>query len=209
MTSPNLPIGGFSWSQGLEGAVSLGLVADQESLCQWLETVLSKSLVYNELATMSHAYQASSRQDAETLAHLDHLLMATKETKELRDESLQMGKALQKMLRETHPEIWLSLETYSYEVLFAEFVQQQSVPIDVALAAFVWSWLENQVMAATRLISIGQVATQKILVQFQQTIPSLVTQSQTIGEDDIGFSLPSLFFSSACHESQYSRLFRS
>jgi urease accessory protein len=78
-----------------------------------------------------------------------------------------------------------------------------------ALTAYVWSWLENQVLAAMKTIPLGQVAGQRMLMRLGARIPGLVTMVRSIADEDMSTFAPGLAIASSRHETQYTRLFRS
>ncbi len=82
-------------------------------------------------------------------------------------------------------------------------------PSDAALTAYVWSWLENQVLAAIKLVPLGQVAGQRLLAALGARIPQVVATAMTLADDDLSTFAPGLALASARHETQYTRLFRS
>lgn len=203
--SPNLPIGGFSWSQGLEGAVGLQWIKNCKDLEAWLKDILSQSLAYNEIPIMGKAY-SSNHEEAKAL---DHLLLSIKETKELKWESVQMGKSLHRLIKKLHPEMDQSSEDHLFEVNLSLLFHYLQIPLEIALHSYIWSLVENQVMAATRLISLGQYEAQGLLVELQQAVKQAVSFGLSLNDEDIGRSLPGLFMASSFHEEQYCRLFRS
>ena len=83
------------------------------------------------------------------------------------------------------------------------------IAADAALAAYVWSWLENQVLAAIKLVPLGQVAGQRLLTSLGARIPSVVMTASTLPDNDLSTFAPGLALASARHETQYTRLFRS
>ena len=78
-----------------------------------------------------------------------------------------------------------------------------------ALAAFLWSWAENQVMAAVKAVPLGQSAGQRILFAVGPRLAAAAERAAHLPDDDIGNMAPGLALLSARHETQYSRLFRS
>jgi urease accessory protein len=84
-----------------------------------------------------------------------------------------------------------------------------AVPADAALTAYVWSWLENQVLAAIKLVPLGQVAGQRLLTTLGARIPALVASAMALADDEVSTFAPGLALASARHETQYTRLFRS
>ena len=83
------------------------------------------------------------------------------------------------------------------------------VPIEEALAAYLWAWAENQVMAALKAVPLGQTSGQRILLALGERIPGIVQRAMTLGDDAVSNFAPAFAIASCCHETQYSRLFRS
>ena len=208
LCSPNLPIGGFSWSQGLEGAVDLQWVENQEQLSQWCDEMLRHCLGKTELPVMIKVYHLAN-QERQNLNHWNQFLLASRETQELKDESTTMGAALIKLGKQLYPQFSLPQNDWSYEIVLTRIAKYLDLPLDSFLAAFLWSWLENQILAASRLFPLGQNQMQKLLVQFSERFPELIESAKSIPMRDIGPSTPGLFIASAHHQYQYSRLFRS
>lgn len=210
LSSPSLPIGAYAYSQGIESAVHSQIICDETSALDWLKSVLINGLASNDLALIVHAYQSWQASDLESIKALSQLSLAVRETSELKEEDRHLAKAL---LRLTEP---LGLEcpveikaSASYPVVYAYFVQNWSIPLQDALLAFAWSWLENQVAAMIKLVPLGQTQGQKLLLAMDKSLSSAVEKSLTVPLSRIGSSLPHLAILSSQHEIQYSRLFRS
>jgi urease accessory protein len=92
---------------------------------------------------------------------------------------------------------------------FALAARAFAVPIDAALTAYVWSWLENQVLAAIKLVPLGQVAGQRLLMVLGAKIPAVIATARALADGDLSTFAPGLSLASARHETQYTRLFRS
>ena len=75
--------------------------------------------------------------------------------------------------------------------------------------AYLWSWLENQVMAAIKAVPLGQVAGQRLLLALGARMPAAVAVAKAVADDDVASFAPGLALASARHETQYTRLFRS
>ncbi len=211
LVSPALPIGAYAYSQGLEGAVECGWVHDQRSVRDWLEGLLALALTPLDLALLARLVTATEAGDRRARDDWNERLLAARETAELRFEDVQMGGALWRLLGA------LGLATRlpppvgdsSLACAFAAAGVTWSIPRDTLLLGYAWCWLENQVSAATKLVPLGQTAAQGILETLLPTLPGQVTRALAIGDEEIGASLPGLAWLSACHETQYSRLFRS
>ncbi|HZO00109.1 MAG TPA: urease accessory protein UreF [Burkholderiales bacterium] len=202
LASPTLPVGAYSYSQGLEAAIEAGTVKDAESAQAWIGDVLELSLARMEvqvLRVLIGDMSAASRQD------LNDVFVATRESAELRAETLQMGQALARLLRELGVEV--SVESPAYPTAYALAVRHWNIEPRAALVAYLWSWLENQVMAAVKSVPLGQTAGQKMLLQLGERLAAVADLE--IPEQDWSNFAPGLAYLSARHETQYSRLFRS
>ncbi|HEY9847030.1 MAG TPA: urease accessory UreF family protein, partial [Candidatus Caenarcaniphilales bacterium] len=104
LASPALPVGAYSYSEGLEYLSDTGQIYDSTSLHHWLVQELRYGAVRLEAAVMLRAYEAASAQNYPTLQKWNNWLSAAKETAELREQSWQMGGSLLRLLREIQPE---------------------------------------------------------------------------------------------------------
>ena len=192
LASPTLPVGAYSYSQGLEAAIEARMVFDSKSAETWIGDVLELSIVRMEAQVLRAQIAAPSQE-------LNDFFLATRETAELRAETLQMGGSLAKLLGDT------SIENPAYPSAFALAVRRWEIDPRQALVAYVWSWLENQVMAAVKAVPLGQTAGQKILLELGARLESI----PELPEEAWANFTPGLAHLSCQHETQYSRLFRS
>lgn len=211
LASPSLPIGGFAWSQGLEGAIEQGWLKSEADFAGWVSGVLQHSFAWQEIPLLVRLHVAASADDVSTLTHWNQMALALRETAELRQEDVQMGGALLKLMRDLgfpQAQAWPHKEI-SYVAAFAIACAQHQIPLQQAATGFVWSWLENQIAAALKLFPLGQTAGQRVFQLIAPQIEPVILQALQVGDDEIGFSLPGLVLASMQHEEQYSRLFRS
>jgi len=192
LASPTLPVGAYSYSQGLEAAIEAGIVSDASSAQAWIGDVL-------ELSVMRMEAQVVRAQIAAPSQELNDFFIATRETAELRAETLQMGGSLAKLRGDT------SIENPAYPTAFALAVRSWGIDPRQAVVAYLWSWLENQVMAALKAVPLGQTAGQKILLELGARLESV----PELPEEAWSNFAPGLAYLSCQHETQYSRLFRS
>jgi urease accessory protein len=160
--------------------------------------------------------KAAEDGNVERLVFLNDLALASRETKELRLTDTAMGEALLRLLKSLEFEVPvfkgsgpLNTSEYSFAVLFGFACTKWEIPYEMAANGFLWSWLENQVAAATKLVPLGQTQAQQLLTALQSAIGDTMALSESVSEDDIGGGLPGMAIASALHERQYSRLFRS
>ena len=202
LASPTLPVGAYSYSQGLEAAIEAGYVTDARTAQAWIADVLELSVARMEaqvLRAMIGEMSAARRQE------LNDFFLATRETAELRAETLQMGQALAKLLRDLGADMFI--ENPAYPTAYALAVRHWGIDAKEAVIAYLWSWLENQVMAAVKAVPLGQTAGQRMLLDLGARLEALADLQ--LEETAWSNFAPGLALLSARHESQYSRLFRS
>jgi urease accessory protein len=215
LASPALPIGAYSYSQGLERVVAEGLVHDMESAGQWIGELLEGVIATGEAAILWRLLKAIERADWTGCEMWNARFRASRETAELRAETEQMGASLAKLALELEAlgasarEILPRLQPITLPAAFAMIAQGFAVPSPAALTAYLWSWLENQVIAAMKTVPLGHVAGQRLLAQLGARLPAVAELAATIGDDDVTAFAPGLALASCRHETQYSRLFRS
>ena len=94
LASPALPVGGLSYSEGLEAAVEWAGVATENTASAWISDQLSLSLARSDLPALAQAMAAWRAHDFVRVAHLNAWVLATRESSELRLQTEQMGKSL-------------------------------------------------------------------------------------------------------------------
>ena len=210
LSSVSLPVGGFSFSQGLEYAIDIGWVTNVGDTQRWLTVQLHESLARIDLPVLRGAMLALQTDDVPQWQHWNDIALANRETKELRFTDTAMGDALKRLLNTLAIPLPATAEgDLSFVSLFAVAAHQWGMSFELAAQGFVWSWLENQVAAATKLVPLGQSQAQILLGEMQLVIPEAIAFSTTLDESTLGGSLPALAIASSLHETQYSRLFRS
>ena len=218
LASPALPIGGFSYSQGLESAVSHGLVSDVMSAQTWIKENLVHVVAKAEAVIWLYQFDAWTKNDYEKVFEWNEWFWASRETNEFRKETEQMGWSLLKLIKDLKLvqdealHMLQSLKPLTLPCVHAYVCQYQKIHPRDGLHAYLFTWLENQVMAAIKVIPLGQVAGQKILIEVSKTI-ALLLDEMIENAKSPSFRLntfsPQLSILSSRHESQYSRLFRS
>ncbi|HSV36023.1 MAG TPA: urease accessory protein UreF [Ramlibacter sp.] len=210
LASPALPIGGFSYSEGLEAAVDSGRVNDEASATAWLVDQLHLSLSRSDAAVVRQAVTAWRSGDLARIAQLNDWVLHTRETSELRQQAEQMGRSLVEWLKSIHPEVAArATQPLTYPVAFALAASTGTASARDALLAFAFGWAENMMQAAIKSVPLGQSAGQRILLKLAAEIPAAVDHALSLADDDRQAFTPMLAILSAQHETQYSRLFRS
>ena len=209
LISPNLPIGGFSYSQALESAVELGLIGDSETFKKYLEHNLKHTIKNFELPLLKRLFESNSLEDFKKLTNK---AVAMRTTIELRNEEQAKGQALVRLMRSLNlnlKEDYLEVAKSSYLSAFALFAKAKSLPLDVVLESFSFSYIESQAIAAIKLVPIGQTQAWEIIDELSSKISKIIEKSKEVSDDHIGSGLVNLSILSVLHESQYSRIFRS
>ncbi len=210
LASPALPVGGFSYSEGLESAVERGLVHDEASGAAWLADQLHLTLARSDLAVIGQAISAWRDGDDARVVALNDWVLRTRETAESRQQTEQMGRSMVEWLKSVHPAVAArACESPTYPVAFALAASTTAAPVRDCLLAFAFGWAENMTQAAIKSVPLGQSAGQRILLRLAGEIPAAVDKALSLGDDERQAFSPMLAILSAQHETQYSRLFRS
>jgi urease accessory protein len=212
LASPALPVGAYSYSQGLEAAAEAGLVKDAGSAERWIGEVLSLSVATFEAPVLARLMQAFDANDLAAAAHWNDEFLASRESAELRAESVQMGYSLRRLARELAFGGAGSLEgmdEVSFPAAFAAVASAWKIAREDAVAAYLWAWVENQVMAALKAVPLGQTDGQRLLLALGDRLPAAALAALAAHDGDLANFAPGLALLSSRHETQYSRLFRS
>jgi len=218
LASPALPVGGFSYSDGLEAAVESGLVTSEAGAGTWLRDQLHLGLARSDLPVCARAFKAwqrGERGDAATIKELNDWVIVTRETSELRQQTQQMGRSLGEWLKnrgvfdERVAVLKALAPAPTWPVAFALAAAQTDAPLREALLTHAFGWAENMVQAALKAVPLGQGAGQRILASLIDAIPTEVDRAMLMADSERQAATPMLAILSAQHEAQYSRLFRS
>ncbi|MBX3643715.1 MAG: urease accessory protein UreF [Rubrivivax sp.] len=215
LASPALPVGGFSYSEGLEAAVEAGLVRDETQAGDWLLAQLHLSLERADLPVLAQALPAWQRQDVARVEQLNQWLGLTRESAELRLQTQQMGRSLAEWLKNRDdadarvPQLAGLRPAPTWPVAFGLAAALAGAPLRETLLAFGFGWAENMVQAAIRCVPLGQSAGQRMLARLSLALPAAVDRAAARPEDRWQAHTPGLAILSSQHETQYSRLFRS
>lgn len=215
LCSPSLPVGAYSYSQGLEAAMARGLVCDEASACQWIADMLDEVVARFEAPVSWRLLQAFAAHDADAVRYWTEWFLASRDSAEFRAETVQMGYSLGKLLPELTPQATevLALLAAQPEIPFPTALAAAAVALDVpdedALLGMLFSWTENQVLACVKSVPLGQVAGQRLLLSLRTQIEAAAITARTLADDDLSNWSPGLSLLSMQHEVQYSRLYRS
>lgn len=215
LASPALPVGAYSYSQALEWAVESGTVHDAATAENWIADVLAVSIVRCEAPVWVRLHAACAANDSHAFARWNEFFLAARETAELRAETVQMGRSLVALLAragelpEAPRALLATLDEPVFPAAFACAASAWRIAPRAGLTAYLFSWAENQAIAAVKLVPLGQSAAQDILARVIAALPGALDQAFALEDEAIGSLAFGLAIASCRHETQYSRLFRS
>ncbi|MCU0118060.1 urease accessory protein UreF [Pseudomonas sp. B2M1-30] len=215
LASPQLPIGGYSYSQGLEMAVDNGQVHNPDSARRWISDQLLLNLARFEAPLLLAHCQAAAEENWSELRQRCAAHRASRETRELHLESRQMGYSLQQLLNGL-PELDAPARTFLEHIDephlalgWALAARAWHISPQDALAAWLWSWLENQLAVLMKTLPLGQQAAQRLTSELLPLLQQAQQDASRINPEHIGSAAFGLSLACMAHERQYSRLFRS
>jgi len=215
LSSSALPLGAYSYSEGLETAIERQMIQGKEGLKQWLREELSHGAIRLETALMLRGYRCWLIGDLEQLQAWNQWGSAVKETSELREQSWQMGNTLTRLLlaldRNSELEEGMTAlgKPCNSAIAFGIGAAHWQIDEDSAVLSYLHSWATNLINAGVKLIPLGQTSGQQILLQLHADIENTATAVLHLADDDLYTCSWGLGLASMQHETQYSRLFRS
>lgn len=213
LISPSLPVGGFTYSQGLEWAVEAGWVISSDAFADWQQQIIADTLVGLDWPVLIRLYRACAAGDSQGFACWSDFVLAARETRELRLEEQQRGQALSRLILDW-PDLpldaaWLPALRQSQLAGMAWLGRQWVIPLEALAMGYGYSVLESAVMAGLKLVPFGQQKAQSLLRELSALLPAAFARAGRLGDDELGGSFPLQAIASSRHETQYSRLFRS
>jgi len=211
LASPALPVGGFSYSEGLEAAIDGAGVTSEPAVSDWLADQLHLALARADLAVVAQAVPAWRQSDAARIRALNDWVFQSRESAEFLLQTEQMGRSFVEWLKLHHADVAGVFEGLpaSYPIAFAFAASRTEASARDACLAFAFGWAENMIGAAVKAVPLGQSAGQRILGRLAAEIPAAVDHAITLEDGERQAFSPMLAVLSARHETQYSRLFRS
>jgi urease accessory protein len=213
LASPALPVGAYSYSEGLEMLVENGTIANSSLLKHWLEAELLYGAIRLEAAVMVRSQQAAKMGDVESLCHWNLWLSAARETEELRTSSWQMGRSLIQLLGKLEPQIVPIVNAVgnpcNYAIAFGIAIAHWQISIKAGLLGYLHSWASNLITAGVKLIPLGQTAGQQLLLDLHPLFSAVALEIIALEDDQLACCSWGLSLASMQHETQYTRLFRS
>jgi urease accessory protein len=210
LASPALPVGGYSYSQGLEAALEDGLVVDAASAQAWIARHLTEVMASWDAPLFWRMLQAHAVRDDAALAYWSECYLASRDTFEFRAETVQMGYSLARLLAELGvADPFPKGMEVSFPAAFACAVDSLGIPHEEALLAMLFAWLENQVLVCVKSVPLGQVAGQRMLLALHPLLERAALQARSVADEALSNWSPGLSMLSMRHEVQHGRLYRS
>jgi urease accessory protein len=212
LTSAALPVGAFAYSQGLESAVELGWVSNAAQAGDWIGGLMEHAVTRLEMPVLARLMAAFAARDETAALRWSGLLLAMRDSAELRAQERTLGAAWATLLVDLDvaaAAAWAHRPQRTALALFALGATHFGIALGAAAQAYLWAWLESQVSAAVRAVPLGHAAAQRLLHALAPRIVSAVAHGLALADEEIGAGAPALAIASCRHETQYSRLFRS
>jgi len=212
LSSSSLPVGSFTWSQGLEWAVEAGWISTAAEFRQWQIQQMERNFLCVDLPLFIRLYRACEQHDIAAAKRWTAYLLACRETRELREEERNRGAAFTRLIKSWEPECppeWLPLFSSSQLCGMAWLGVRWDIDVQALALSLGYSWMESAVMAGVKLVPFGQQAAQQLIIELSDHFAAKLGQAWERSDDELGAATPLSAIASARHETQYSRLFRS
>lgn len=214
LASPSLPIGAYTYSQGLESAIEKSIVHNENSARSWITASLNIIADF-EAPIVWRLLKAFAERDAVTVSYWTEYFIAARDTVEFRAETIQMGYSLGKLVidlkiaDESLQTILANQSEIPLPTAFACAAEALAVPHEAALLGMLFSLVENQVLVCVKSVPLGQVSGQSLLLSLHPVIEKVAQHAQQLNDDELSNWAPGLSLLSMQHETQYSRIYRS
>ncbi len=209
LASPALPVGAYSYSEGLESLAQTDRLNSAEQLKHWLIQELRFGAVRVEAAVMLRSHRATLHPTPQTLHTWNQWLTAARETEELRSQSLQMGRSLIRLVKDLQIDVALVPEQCHFAIAFGFVAASWEIDESIATLGYLQSWTTNLISAGIKLIPLGQTAGQQLLLELGTEIETAIPDIMNLEDDHLASCGWGLSLASMSHETLYSRLFRS
>ena len=214
LVSPALPVGAFSYSEGLEVLIQNGDLNDAFDLQNWIEAELQRGALrleaaaLNPLRALFQGWEGEGLGMPSDLISLDGWLLALRESAEMRAQQRQMGGSLLELMADLGHPLPQPL-TLAWPAAWAWAALSLKISEQEMVEGYLYGWVANQLSAAVRLVPLGPTTAQRIQ---QQLLPMIRDQASVLKDQDprtlwcggAGAGLAQL-----AHAELYSRLFRS
>jgi urease accessory protein len=216
--SPSFPVGGFSYSHGIEAAVEAGVVTDRETLREYVSVAIRHGAGRSDAMLLAAVWRAVEAEDVDAFVWAAERAAAMRGTAELALECLSQGAAFVATVRASWPELdlkrWADVLSdrqcqTAYPVAVGLCAAASRVPLRSAMLAYLQAVSAGLITAGVKLIPLGQTDGQRIVASMETPIRDAADQAMARPLEDLGSAAPMIDLLSMRHETQYTRLFRS
>lgn len=210
--SSTFPIGGFSYSKGLELAIESGWISSIEDFLSWQKQWVYGQLVDLDWPMLKRCYYYVQINDVKNFKQCAMYILSYRDTNELRLEEQHRGRAMSKLILQWYSPVdddWVIAFECSGLASLSWLGYIWNIPVKDLALGYAYNILETSIIVGLKLVLFGQGTAQKLLKYLIELLPDAWNQSNLIKDDELGSSFLLQSISSACHETQYSRLFRS
>lgn len=210
--SPAFPVGGFSYSHGLEWAVEQRTVRDAATLADWMRDLLAHGAARTDLIFLAEAWRAVAADDPARLDAITELAAAFVPSAERRLETIAQGSAFVLAASAVWPSPTLEHlkgREIAYPVAVGATAAAHGLDLTLTARAFAQAFVANVVSAGVRLVPLGQTDGLRVIAQLEPEVARIAAAALSASLDDIGGAALAADIGSMLHETQYTRLFRS
>ena len=213
--SPSFPVGGFSYSSGIEWAVEARDISDAASLRDWLAAVLTEGSGFCDGVFLAQAHCAVTDDDDRGLRDVAELAAAFVPSRERQLETTAQGRAFIEIARAAWDCDGLAHAVARcdgaivYPVAVGIVSAAHAIPLPPTMFAFLHALVSNWISAGSRLIPLGQTDSQRVLAALERVVAATARRALHAKLDDLGSATFRSDLASMRHETQYTRLFRS
>jgi urease accessory protein len=213
--SPSFPVGGFSYSSGIEWAVEAGDIKDATSLKDWLAAMLADGSGFCDAVFLAQAHRAAEAGDDTALRDVAELAAAFVPSRERQLETSTQGRAFIEIARAAWNCDGLDhaaaqcLGAVVYPVAVGIVSAAHAIPLAPSLHAFLHALVSNWISAGARLVPLGQTDGQRVLAALEPVVAATARRAMISTLNDLGSATFRADLASLRHETQYTRLFRS
>jgi len=213
--SPAFPVGGFSYSSGIEWAVEACDIQDTATLGDWLDAMLTEGSGFCDATFLVQAFRAAEASDEARLAEIAELAAAFVPSRERQLETMSQGRAFVEIARAAWDAEGLDATIAAcagplvYPVAVGVVASSHGIPLEPTLHAFLHALVSNWISAASRLIPLGQTDSQRVLAALEAAVAATASRALIATLDELGSATFRADLASLRHETQYTRLFRS
>ena len=216
LLSPSLPVGAFSYSEGLEWLVQNQKVNNETTLFNWIESELSRGQITIEASSISHIMKDlvnwknnSDAQHKFVIEEWNSWLSSLRDSPDVRSQQTQMGESLLQLLIDLGHPLPDNEKKFIWPIAWAWAGVSWDIPKIDLVEGFLYSWVANQLSAALRLLSLGPTKAQQLQQKSLLLIKSQANYLLRQNPKEIWISDVGAIMAQQSHVELYSRLFRS